>query len=288
MKKTEIATRVFTAVSSLALTDIEGGPLVVPLADVCGLMLVPWFCDGSIQWALRLTSPGLVFKKTSLKKVGAACITVTDNGSMLIGVPGNGIRPYLTSTFLPVCESLADVALPGTVFELAAANLGLVKLDEGTFRAETASPHGNQHYLGTIDQDRNWIIKQSSLALSPSTLERALDCGRMVARDGPWKVEDKSEAFKVLMHWMQSKQANINPMAVKNFIKLDESRFIDSGLGRDQLCGLGLGYFRHRLADTCFRWEAPDPIYLNYVNQKVLPGQESPGEVARRITSYGT
>ena len=94
MKKTEIAPRVFAAVSSLALTDIEGGPLVAPLAEVCALMLVPWFCDGSVQWALRLTSPGPAFKKWALKKVGAASLSVTDAGAMLIGVPGDGIRPY--------------------------------------------------------------------------------------------------------------------------------------------------------------------------------------------------
>jgi len=284
MKKTEIATRVFTAVSSLKLTGIKGGPLVVPLADLCGLMLIPWFCDGSIQWALRLTSHGPVFKKTSLKKAGAASVTITDSGSMLIGIPGDGIRPYMTSTFLPLCEALATVVQPGTVLELATANVGLVKLDEGTFKAETGSCHGNQHYQGTIDQDRNWVIEQSTLALSIRTLERALECGRMVAREGPWKVENKSEAFEVLMQWMQSKQANVNPMAVKHFIQLNESRFVDSGLGKDRLCGLGLGFFRHRLAGMCFQWEPPDPFYVNYVNQKRLPGQESPEDVAREVT----
>ena len=283
MKKSEIATRVFTAVSSLALTDIEGGPLVVPLADLSGLMLVPWFCDGSIQWALRLTSYGPVFKKTSLKNVGAAGITITDTGSMLVGIPGDGIQPYLTSTFLPLCESLTAAVQPGTVLELATANLGLVKLDEGTFKAETGSRHGNQRYLGTIDRDRNWAIKQSSFAISSSTLERALECGRMVAREGPWKVEGKLEALEVLIEWMHSKQANVNPMAVKHFITLNGSRFVDSGLGKDKLCGLGLGFFRHRLTGTCFRWEAADLVYVNFLNQKILPGQESPEEVARTI-----
>ena len=84
MKKTEIATHVFAAVSSRALTDIVGGPLAVPLTDLCGLMLVPWFCEGAIQWALRLTSPGSVFKKTFLKKVGAANITIADSGASLV------------------------------------------------------------------------------------------------------------------------------------------------------------------------------------------------------------
>ena len=283
MKKTEIAARVFAEVSSLVLKDIEAGPLVVPVADLCGLMLVPWFCDGAIQWALRLTSPGSAFRKTSLKKVGATSITMTDAGGILIGVPGDGIRPYLSGTFLPLCAALAAVVQPGMVLELATTNLGVVKLDEGTFKAESVSRHGNQRYLGAIDQDRNWAIQQSSLALSAGTLERALDCGRMVARDDLVKVEDKSEAFQVLMRWMENKQANINPMAVKHFIKLNASGFMDTGLGRDRLCGLGLGFFRHRLNGTCFQWEPPDPVYLKYANQKAVPGQETIEEVARAV-----
>jgi hypothetical protein len=287
MKKTEIATRVFTAVSSLALTGIEAGPLVVPLADLCGLMLVPWFCDGSIQWALRLTSQGGVLKKSSLKQVKAASVTITGARAMLIGIPGDGVRPYLTSTFLPLCEALTAVAQPGDVLELATANLGLVVLDEGTFKAGTGPRHGNQLYVGTIDADGNWMIQQSSLALSVTTLERALDCGRKVAHEGPWTVENNSEAYAILMQWMESKQANINPSAVKHFIKFGESRFIDSGIGRDLLCGLGLAFFRCRLANTCFQWQPPDPIYVKYVNQKVLPGQECPEEVARQVAGLG-
>ena len=283
MKKTEIASRVFAEVSSLPLKDIEGGPLVVPLADLCGLMLVPWFCDGSIQWALRLTSPGAALKKAALKKTGAAAVTISDSRAMLIGIPGDGIRPYLTSTFLPLCSALPAVAKSGTTLELATANLGVVKLDEGTFKADAVSRHGNQHYLGTFDNDGNWAIRQSNLPLSAAALDRALECGRMVARGAPWKVQDASEAFQILMRWMETRHANINPMAVKHFIKFQESALVDSGLGQDYLCGLGLGFFRHRLAGSCFTWDPPDPIYVNYINQKRLPGQLSPEEVARAL-----
>ena len=287
MKKTEIATRVLNAVSSLKLTDIEDGPLVVSLADLSGLMLVPWFCDGSIQWAIRLTSPGKAHKKTSLKKAGASCVTISDTGAMLIGVPGDGIRPHLTSTFLPLCEALTAVAQPGTLLELATANLGLVKLDEGTLKAETGSRHGSQHYTGAIDPAGKWAIQRSSLKLSRGTLERALDCGQMAAREGPWKVADKAEAYEVLMQWMHSRQANMRAMAVRQFVKFEGSRFINSGLDRDRMCGLGLGFFRHRLANSCFQWEAPDPAYVNLVSQTLLPGQETPEEVARKMIGQG-
>jgi len=283
MKKTEIAAGVFAGLSSLELKDIEGGPLVVPLADLCGLMLVPWFCDGSIQWALRLTSPGAKFKKAALKKTGAATVTISGAGAMLIGIPGDGIRPYLSSTFLPLCAALPGVAKPGTTLEFATANLGVVKLDEGTFKADAVSRHGNQLYLGTLDNKGNWAIRQSTLPLSAGTLERALHCGRMVARGGSWKVEDASEAFQILMRWMENRQANINPMAVKHFIKFKESAFEDTGLGQDYLCGLGLGFFRHRLAGSCFTWDPPDPVYAEPPNLKLLPGQLSREEVARAV-----
>jgi hypothetical protein len=57
---------------------------------------------------------------------------------MLIGIPGDGVRPYFTGTFLPLCEALAAVAQPGDVLELATANLGLVVLDEGCAFSHTA------------------------------------------------------------------------------------------------------------------------------------------------------
>jgi hypothetical protein len=286
MRKTEIAARVFAQVSSDELKDLEGGPVVVPVEDLPGLMLVPWFCDGSIQWSIRFTAAASAFKKTSLKKARAATVTITETGATLIGVPGDGIRPYLTSTFLPLGEALATALESGTVLELATANLGVVKLDEGTFKAESVSRRGNQRYLGVIDPNRNWAIQKSTLPLSAGTLERALECGRMVARNGPWRVEDKSEAFQVLMRWMESKQANINPMAVKHFIKFTESAFVDTGIGPDHLCGLGLGFFHHRLTGTCFLWEPPNPAYAKSVKPQGVPGlprQESAEEVARAI-----
>lgn len=58
MKKTEIATRVLEVMDQVPLTPLTGGPLPVPLEALAGLSLVPWFCDLSVHWALRLTAPG--------------------------------------------------------------------------------------------------------------------------------------------------------------------------------------------------------------------------------------
>ena len=102
-------------------------------------------------------------------------------------------------------------------------------------------------------------------------------------RGGPWKVEDASEAFQVLMRWMENRQANINPMAVKHFIKFKGSALEDTGLGQDYLCGLALGFFRHRLAGSCFAWNPPDPVYANLPDLNLPPGQLSREEVARAV-----
>ena len=284
MTKTEIAPRVFAAVSGLELAPIDGAAVDIPLQDLASLMLVPWFCEGSIQWAVRLTSPGAPFRKNSLKKVGAASAGVADDGALLVGVPGDGVRPYLTSTLVPLAEALAALAKPGTVLELATANLGVVKLDEGTFKGESASRHGDQRYLGTVAPAGRWAIERSHPRLAAAALERALACARMVVGDGPWKLEGRSEAFDVLMQWMQCKQANINPAAVKRFITLAESTFANSGLDKDRLCGLGLAFFRQRLAGAGFRWDPPDAAYVNSVNQKLMPGQDTPAEIARYLT----
>ena len=67
MKKSEIAVKVFDTLNALPLADVAGGPLAAPVADLAAVALVPWFCDASIQWALRLTMPGSPLKKTLLK-----------------------------------------------------------------------------------------------------------------------------------------------------------------------------------------------------------------------------
>jgi len=143
--------------------------------------------------------------------------------------------------------------------ELATANLGIVKRDWDA-KAETDTPFGNQRYLGTIDADGLWTITQTTPGLSASVLADALACGRMVASNGPWTVSDKVEAHAIVMHWLGSPEANVNPMAVKAFITLKDGAFTNSDPGMTRkLCGLGLGFFRHRLGGGAFRWPAPGP-----------------------------
>jgi hypothetical protein len=108
-------------------------------------------------------------------------------------------------------------------------------------------------------------------AVSRGQLEVALDCGRKCVALGPWNVRDKAEAEAILQIWMGSLQANINPMAVRQLWTLrsltfdhagtDEQRGRMGGTLDRKLCGLALGYFRHRLQGGPFQWhEGPDPF----------------------------
>ncbi len=258
MKKTEIATIVFELMDTVPLTDLGGEDLTVPIADIAGLSLLPWFCDVSVQWAFRLAIPGTPFKKSPLKKVIGSYTTLSDDGTLLIGVPGDGIEPSLF-VLSPLVDAIAEIAEPGMTLELAAANLGVVKRDWDA-KAETDSIFGNQHYLGTFDGSGGWTITRSTPGLTATVLAAALDCGRMVAQNGPWRVHDSSEAFSVAMNWLQSPEANINPMAVQRFISLKNGVFVndDPGMTR-KMWGLGMGFFRHRLAASPFGWPEPGP-----------------------------
>lgn len=259
MKKTEIAAKVFEAMETVPLSELSGGELMVQVADIIGLSMVPWFCDVSVQWALRLTIPGRMLKRSLLKKVRGSFVSVNEDGAMLIGVPGDGIEPS-TSVLLPLVEEVAKIAEPRMRLELAAANLGVVKRDWDA-KAETNTPFGNQRYLGIIDSDGLWAIRQTIPGLTKSVLADALTCGRMVVHNGPWVVSSEEEAHAILMQWLGSAEANVNPMAVKQFISFKDGAFSnrDPGMTR-KLCGLGLGFFRHRLAGGPFRWPAPGPI----------------------------
>ena len=257
MKKSEIAAAVFAKLDSSALMDVSGGALCVPVSDLAGLSLVPWFCDASVQWALRISQPGTPLKKSLLKKVNDSFIS-DQNGAVLIGVPGDGIEPS-TFTLFPLAETVAKVVTPGMMLELAAANLGAVKRD-WEVKAETRSEFGDQRYFGAVDDACNWSITKSTPALKRAELETALECGRRVARNGPWKVKDTAEAEAVLMHWMRSKEANINPLAVKAFLRLRNGELVNMDPGMERkLCGLGLGFFRHRLPNGPYHWGPPGP-----------------------------
>jgi len=259
MKKAEIAEKVFEEMNAVPLRGLAGGELRIPIADLAGLALVPWFCDVSVQWALRLSMPGVILKKQLLKKVNGSFVATTQAGEILVGVPGDGIEPS-TYTLLPLSEAIVSIAQPDMKLELATANLGIVKRDWDA-RAETNTPYGNQRYVGTLDGQSNWIISESTPGLDVAVLGEALNCGRMVVRNGPWNVKDKSEAYSVLMHWMESPEANVNPIAVQRFITLKDYAFASSDPGMTRkLCGLGLGFFRHRLAGGHFQWRAPGPV----------------------------
>jgi len=256
MKKSEIAVNVFDTLNVLSLANIDGGPLAASLADLAALSLVPWFCEASVQWALRLTMPGSPLKKSLLKKVNGSFIS-EQNGAVLIGVPGDGIEPS-TYALIPQAEAVAKAITPGMTLELAAANLGIVKRDWET-KAESNTTHGNHRYVGSVGPDGSWAIAQSTPALTRAQLEMAVACGRMVVRKGPWTVNNNSEAEAVLLHWLQSREANVAPMAVKRFIALKNGEFVNTDPGMDRkLCGLGLGFFRERLKDGPFRWTQPD------------------------------
>jgi len=258
MKKTEIAAKVFEAMDPVPLSEIHGGDLVVPVTDLAGLSLIPWFCDASVQWALRIALPGKVLNKSLLKKVNDSFIAAAEDGSVLVGIPGNGIEPS-TFTLFPLADAVANVVQPGMSLELAAANLGVVKRDWDA-RAETSTTHGNQRYVGAIDAQGRWAIGRSTPALTVAELDAALACGRMVAMDGPWTVKDKSHASAVVMEWLRSPQANVNPMAVKAFVTLKDGAFTNSDPGMvRKLCGLGLGFFRHQLEGGPFHWEDSGP-----------------------------
>src|SRR6266536_4907591 len=158
MKKSEISVAVFEKLDSKALANISGGELRVPVADLAGLALVPWFCDESVQWGLRISLPGKPLRKSLLKKVNDSVIS-EKNGAVLIGVPGNGSEPSRFALF-PLAASVAKVVVPGMPLELAAANLGVVKRD-WQVKAETSSEFGDQRYVGPVNADGTWSITQS-------------------------------------------------------------------------------------------------------------------------------
>ena len=233
----------------------------------------PSYCDASVQWALRLTRPGSKLKKSLLKKVNDSFITANEAGAILVGVPGDGIEPS-TFTLFPLVEAVAQRVQSGVVLELATANLGVVKRD-WEVKAETNTPHGNQRYVGAVDGQGRWVITQTTPALTVAALNTALSCGRMVACNGPWAVQDKSEAYAVVMQWLGSPEANVNPMAVQRCIVLKDGAFMNSDPGMTRkLYGLGLGFFRHRLADGPFRW--PQPALSRHTIQQLE-------EVARAV-----
>jgi hypothetical protein len=274
MKKSEIAAKVFERMDVPAV-PIDGGALTVPVEDLAGLALVPWFCDASVQWAVRLTAPGGVLKKTLLPKVGDAAVGVSADGALLAGVPGDGIRPS-TWTLAPLAAAVAAIARPGMTLELATANLGEVKRDRDV-KSENYTAFGDQCYVGTVDAEGRWAVERAVPALGRDALAAALECGRMVARNGPWRPRDDAEARAVVLEWLASPEANINPRAVEHFVRFADGAFVthDEDMAR-RLYGLGLGFFRRRLADGPFHWAAGPSRHaaaeLEAVARKIVAG----------------
>ncbi len=260
MKKTEIAARVFEVMDAVPLTPLADGPLVVPLDALAGLSLVPWFCDLSIHWSLRLTAPGTTLKKSLLPKITGVYVAPSEAGGLLVGVPGDGIAPSTFALF-PLATGVASLAQPGMTVELASANLGIVKRDSDA-KADTNTVFGNHRYRGTVEATGQWRISDCAPALSADVLSTAIACGGLVPNHGPWTVRDKSEAYAVCMQWLLSREANINPAAVKRFITLRDLTFHtdDADMVR-RLHGLALGFFRHRLAGGPFQWPEPKPYW---------------------------
>jgi hypothetical protein len=253
MKQADVARAVFDILDAAALVEVEGGGAREPVTDLASVALVPWYCDPSVQWAVRLTPAGAGFKQSPLKRIKGCHIAVSSAGALVIGIPGDGIEPS-TYALLPLAAALAQVVEPGMRLELAAANLGTVKRDWDV-KAETSTRHGDQRYSGSIDHERTWHIDQTTPSLTPATLEAALTCGRMVTRNGPWQASDRAEAYAVVLTWLGSRQANVNPKAVARFITLQNDAFLNSDPGMTRkLCGLGLAFFRHRLAGGPFQW----------------------------------
>jgi hypothetical protein len=266
-KKSEIAAKVLAVTDALPLAPLEGGGLQAHVTDLASLGMVPWFCDVSIQWTVRITSPGQPLTKKWIPKVANTFVLI-DDGRFLVGVPGDGIEPS-TYTLTPLGATIGQAATPGMTMELATANLGTVKRDLDA-KADTRTTDGNQRYSGTVGADGVWTIERSSPAVSRGQLETAIDCGSRFVRLGPWDVKDTAEAEAIVKLWVESAQANINPNAITQLWTLNALRFEDAG-GDEQrrrmgggldrkLYGLALGYFRHRLAGGPFRWnEAPAP-----------------------------
>jgi hypothetical protein len=258
MKKTEIATRVFDVMDAMPLTPLGGAPLLLPLEALAGLSLVPWFCDLSIHWALRLTVPGDPLKKALLPKLAGTYVAPSQSGALLVGVPGDGIAPS-THALFPLAAAVAAAAQPGMTVELATANLGVVKRDVDA-KADTHTAFGNHLYRGTVDASGRWRISDSVPALSAEVLSTAIACGSLVPNHGPWTAKDPDEAYAICMQWFLSREANINPAAVKHFVTLRDLTFqtADQGMIR-RFYGLALAFFRVRLAGGPFHWPEPTP-----------------------------
>ena len=257
MKKSEIASLVLSKIEPLPLLPVNK-PFSLSLIDFPALALLPWWCEICTQWAVRITSAdGQALKKKMLHKVNQVFVSESD-GSLLAGVPGDGIDAPLWA-LIPLGDALAKSCKPGMTLELACANLGIVNRD-WQVKGESQTTHGNQRYRGAINTDGTWQITATSLQLSHADLEQALSIAKMVLSKGPFTVRSRDEAAAIIKIWITSFEANVNPDYVTTVQKLTGDRFsFSQEQDNRRLCGLGLGYFRHRFFKGPFTWERELP-----------------------------
>lgn len=172
MKQSEIAPWVFEVLERTPPAELDGGPLSAPPSALADLSMVPWFCEGCIQWAIRATVPGRPFRKPPFSKVKGTHVAVTPDGALLVGIPGDGIDPSTWALF-PLAEKVAGIVEPGMAVEFGAANLGVVKRD-WEVKAETKTSDGNHYYAGAVDGEGRWVIERTTPALDRVDLEAAL------------------------------------------------------------------------------------------------------------------
>jgi hypothetical protein len=256
MKKSEIASLVFSKIDRLPLHPLDK-PCSLKLADFPALALLPWWCEICVQWAVRMTSSGEALKKKMLPKVNQVFIAETD-GALLAGIPGDGIDAPLWA-LTPLGDALAKSCKPGMTLELACANLGVVNRD-WQVKGESQTTHGNQRYRGRIEADGTWQIVEASLQLKHADLEQAISIAKMVLSKGPFTVRSRDEAAAIVEIWIKSAEGNVNPDYVKTVLKLAGDRFnFSQEQDNRRLCGLGLGYFRHRFDKGPFTWNRELP-----------------------------
>jgi hypothetical protein len=258
VKKSEIAPAVFDATNRAPLERVGGGPLAIPVGDLAALAHVPWFCDASVQWALRIEMPGAPVSPVTLKKVKGTSVAVSEKGAALIGIPGDGIAPC-TGLLTQFADAVGVLAVPGTSLELATANLGVVKRDWQA-KSETSSKYGDQRYTGAVNTNGEWEIARSAPAMTAVALNTAIECGRMVTQAGPWTTKSRDEAHAVMVEWLSSAAANVNPLAVKRFITFRDGAFVNSDPGMVRLLfGLAQAFMRVRLAGGSLQWTESVP-----------------------------
>jgi hypothetical protein len=170
---------VLDRVRFLAPVTIEGGPVVLPLADLPRLWMIPWFCDSAVAIGLHIQPPAREPLTIRWPRVEDLQTTAIDRGAIQAGFPWRSDRAQIAA-LEKVAGALAQLP-DGTFLELATA-------------AEEAGP-GAHRYQGPIRRG-DWHLEASAPAVDCRTLEAALDLCREA--DGPIRTRDSREAQRVV------------------------------------------------------------------------------------------